>query len=80
MTNIVSFPKDKINEAEVRFLLEQGDALADASRNLAHAISEWENRFLIAGERYLSQGGNDPTLVKSIAIVKATKKFLSMLI
>jgi hypothetical protein len=78
MTNIVSFPTSKLNEAEVRALVMEGDELVRRSRELTLAVSDWENRFLEAGERYLQQGGKEPTLVKLINTVKIARKFFCL--
>jgi hypothetical protein len=78
MTNIVSFPKSKIDEVQLRALQAEGDQIAEQARNLNLLITDWEDRFLQAGESYLSKGGDDPTLVKLILTLKATRQILGI--
>lgn len=78
MTNLVSFPTSKKNEQELRDLLREGEGLTERSRDLTLLINDWEDRFLLAGENYLSKGGNDPKLVILIATLKATRQLLGI--
>ena len=78
MTNLVSFPISKKNEQELRDLLREGEGLTERSRDLALLINDWEDRFLLAGENYLSKGGNDPKLVILITTLKATRQLLGI--
>jgi hypothetical protein len=78
MTNIVSFPKSKIDEVQLRALQAEGDQIAEQARNLNLLITDWEDRFLQAGESYLSKGGDDPTLVRLILTLKATRQILGI--
>ena len=78
MTNIVSFPQSKKSEQELRDLQREGEALMERSRELTLLINDWEDRFLHAGEVYLSKGGNDPTLVMLVKALKATRQILGI--
>jgi hypothetical protein len=78
MTNIVSFPTGKKDEQELRDILREGEDLMERSRDLTLLISDWEDRFLHAGEIYLSKGGNDPKLVMLITTLKATRQILGI--
>lgn len=78
MTNIVSFPPGKKDEQELRDILREGEDLMERSRGLTLLINDWEDRFLRAGEIYLSKGGNDPKLVMLITTLKATRQILGI--
>jgi hypothetical protein len=80
MTNIVSFPKSKTEEVQLRALQLEGDRIAEQARSLNLLISDWENRFLEVGESYLSKGGDDPTLVKLIVTLKLSKELLGIFV
>lgn len=75
VSNIVSFPKD---ESGIRALQREGENLVEESRKLSGQITDWENRFLIQGEKYLSSGGNDPTILSIYTYIKVSRSILSV--
>lgn len=75
VSNIVSFPKD---ESGIRALQREGENLVEESRKLSGQITDWEDRFLIQGERYLSSGGNDPTLLSVYYHIKVTREVMGI--
>jgi hypothetical protein len=80
MTNIVSFPKSKTEEVQLRALQLEGERISEQARSLSLLISDWENRFLEAGESYLSKGGDDPTLVKLVIALRMSKELLGIFV
>ena len=75
VSNIVSFPKD---ESGIRALQREGEALVEESRKLSGQITDWEDRFLIQGEKYLSSGGNDSTILSVYTYIKLSRDILSV--